>query len=266
LATQAKVLCEVKDEVMWITLNRPEKLNALDAEMRRGILSCLEDAEARDDVRVVVIRGSGKAFSAGADVSLLKSLSESSVESVTKSIEEIGIQRIGMFIRSMKKPVIAFVSGYCIGGGFEIVQYCDLVYATPDAVFSQGEINIGIIPGGGGTQMLPRLVGEKKAKELIFTGKRITAEEAKRLGIVNEVFESDKAEEELLKVISELKAKSPYTLALAKRAINTALEAPLSAGLSVERLLFINALTSDDGKEGVRAFIEKRKPVWRGRV
>jgi len=264
LATQVKVRCEVKEEVMWIILNRPEKLNALDAEMRREILSCLENAEARDDVRVVVIRGSGKAFSAGADVSLLKSLSESSVESATKSIEEIGIQRIGMFIRGMKKPVIAFVSGYCIGGGFEIVQYCDLVYATPDAAFSQGEVNVGIIPGGGGTQMLPRLIGEKRAKELIFTGKRITAEEAKRLGIVNDVFEGDRAEDELLKVISELRAKSPYTLALAKKAINNVLETPLSIGLAIERQLLVNALMSEDGREGVRAFIEKRKPVWRG--
>lgn len=263
--SERKVLCETKDGVYWITFNRPDKLNAMDLELRRELLQCLQDAESREDVRVVVVRGSGKAFSAGADISHLKMLSEMSLSDFDKMPKGFGITDIGTFIRNMSKPVIAMVHGYCVGGGMELIQYCDLVYATPDAVFFQGEINVGIIPGGGGTQLLPRLIGEKRAKEAIFTARRITAQEAKEWGLINEVCPHEKIEECVMKVVEEIKQRSPVAIALAKKAVNAALELPLSKGLEYESLMFQRALVSEDGKEGLRAFLEKRKPVYKGR-
>ena len=262
--SERRVLCELRDGVAWAVLNRPEKLNAMDLELRKELLQCLQEAERREDVRVVVIRGSGKAFSAGADISHLKMLSEMTLADFDK-LKGFGITDIGLFIRSMSKPVIAVVHGYCVGGGMELIQYCDLVYATTDAVFFQGEINVGIIPGGGGTQLLPRLIGEKRAKEAIFTARRITAQEAKEWGLVNEVRPPEKIDECVNKVVEEIKQRSPVAIALAKRAINAALELPLSKGLEYEALMFQRALVSEDGKEGLRAFLEKRKPVYKGR-
>jgi enoyl-CoA hydratase len=140
-----------------------------------------------------------------------------------------------------------------------------MVFASTDAVFFQGEINLGIIPGGGGTQLLPRLVGDKKARELIYTGRRLTAEEAKRLGLVNEVCQPEELEKCVMAVVEEIKQKSPLAIALAKKAINAVYELPLSKGLEYEQLMFQRALVSEDGKEGLRAFLEKRKPVFKGR-
>ncbi len=259
------VLCEIREEVGWIILNRPEKLNAIDLEMRRDILRCLQEAESRDDVRVVVIRGLGKAFSAGADVTYLKLLSEISFSEFEKLPKGFSIADIGMYIRNMSKPVIAMVHGYCVGGAMELIQYCDMVFASVDAVFFQGEINLGIIPGGGGTQLLPRLIGDKKARELIYTGRRLTAEEAYRLGLVNGVCSPEELEKCVQVVIDEIKQKSPLAVALAKRAINAVFELPLSKGLEYEQFLFQRALVSEDGKEGLRAFLEKRKPIFKGR-
>lgn len=263
--SESKVLCEHKDGVYWITLNRPEKLNAMDLEMRRGILQCLQEAESREDVRVVIIRGAGKAFSAGADASHLKMLAEMTLSDFERLPKGLGVSDIGMYIRNMSKPVIAVVHGYCVGGGMELIQFCDMVFASTDAVFFQGEINLGIIPGGGGTQLLPRIIGDKKARELIYTGRRLTAEEAKRLGLVNEICPPEELEKCVMAVVEDIKQKSPLAIALAKRAINAVYEMPLSKGLEYEQLMFQRALVSDDGKEGLRAFLEKRKPVFKGR-
>jgi len=254
------IKCEVRNDTMWITLNKPERLNAMDREMRESLLKCLMDAEDNSGVRFVVIRGSGRAFSSGADVSMLKEWVEEDPMVVHRGLGKYGVSTIGAFIRSMSKPVIAMVHGYCFGGGFELVQYCDLVYASEDAVFGQTEINLGIIPGGGGTQLLPRLVGEKKAKELVFLGRRITAREAKELGIINDVYPSDKLEEGVMGIIDELRKKSSSALALAKQAINAIYDEPLSSGLRLERALYIEALKTRDGKEGIMAFLEKRQP------
>ncbi len=263
--SESKVVCSYQDGVYWVTLNRPDKLNAMDIDMRRGILQCLQEAESRNDVRVVVIRGAGKAFSAGADASHLKMLSEITIADFEKLPKGLGVTDIGLYIRNMSKPVIAMVHGYCVGGGMELIQYCDMVFASTDAVFFQGEINLGIIPGGGGTQLLPRLVGDKKARELIYTGRRLTAEEAKRLGLVNEVCQPEELEKCVMAVVEEIKQKSPLAIALAKKAINAVYELPLSKGLEYEQLMFQRALVSEDGKEGLRAFLEKRKPVFKGR-
>ncbi|BDB99698.1 enoyl-CoA hydratase/isomerase family protein [Saccharolobus caldissimus] len=255
-----EVLCETKDNVMWISINRPEKLNALNTNVRLSIIKCLKEAEANQEVRVIVIKGVGKAFSAGADINDLRALSELSEEEIIKIRKDTGVSSIGTVIRSLSKPVIALVHGYCLGGGFELIQFCDLVYATEDAIFGQPEINIGIIPGGGGTQNLPRLIGEKKAKEFIFTGKRISAKEAFELGIINNIFHDlNEMENEVLKVINEIKAKSPKAIAAAKRAINITYEKPLSEGLKIERKLLAKVLKTNEAKQLMDSFIKKSK-------
>ncbi|MEM0276895.1 enoyl-CoA hydratase/isomerase family protein [Pyrobaculum sp.] len=263
--SDSKVLCEARDGVFWITLNRPDKLNAMDLEVRQNLLRCLQEAQSREDIRVVILRGAGKAFSAGADASHLKMLSEMTLSDFEKLPKGVGIADIGVYIREMSKPVIAMVHGYVVGGGMELIQFCDMVFASTDAVFFQGEINLGIIPGGGGTQLLPRLIGDKKARELIYTGRRLTAEEAAKLGLVNAVCTPEELEKCVMSVVEEIKQKSPLAVALAKKAINAVYELPLSKGLEYEQLLFQRALVSEDGKEGLRAFLEKRKPVFKGR-
>jgi len=184
-----KIIYEKKDGVAWITLNNPERYNALDAEMRAELKECLEDAANDQSIRVVVIKGSGKAFSAGAD---LKLFLEATPQTISEFLKKYGTGfAIGKIIREMPKPVIAVVHGYCLGGGFELACWCDLIIASEDAVFGQPEIRVGLIPGGGGTQLLTRIIGEKKAKELIFTGKRISAKELEKFGIINKVVPSD---------------------------------------------------------------------------
>ncbi|ACP54823.1 enoyl-CoA hydratase/isomerase family protein [Saccharolobus islandicus] len=255
-----EVMCETKDNVMWISINRPEKLNALNTNVRLSIIKCLKEAEANQEVRVIVIKGVGKVFSAGGDISDLRALSELSEEEIIKIRKDTGVSSIGSVIRNLSKPVIALVHGYCLGGGFELIQFCDLVYATEDAIFGQPEINIGIIPGGGGTQNLPRLIGEKKAKELIFTGKRISAKETFELGIINNIFHDlNDMENEVLKIINEIKAKSPKAIAAAKRAINITYEKPLSEGLKIERKLLAKVLKTNEAKQLMDSFIKKSK-------
>jgi len=182
-----------------------------------------------------------------------------------EELKELGtafvIERI---IREMPKPVIAMVHGYCLGGGFELAMSCDIVVASEDAKFGSPEIGIGLIPGGGGTQMLPRHVGEKKAKELIFTGDQITAREAAELGLVNRVVPPDKLEEAVEEILEKLKSKSPVALAAAKEAINASLELGLTHGIMYEAQVFSRLFSTKDQKEGARAFLEKRRPQWTG--
>jgi enoyl-CoA hydratase/carnithine racemase len=171
-------------------LDNPERYNALDYETREELKEALEDAAKDENIRAAVIRGSGKAFSAGADI---KAFLEWTTLKAMEVLKEVGTSLvISRIIREMPKPVIAAVHGYCLGGGFELAQACDIIIASEDAVFGQPEINVGLIPGGGGTQRLPRLIGEKKAKELIFTGDRVSAKDMAELGLVNKVVPPDK--------------------------------------------------------------------------
>ncbi|MGC8556025.1 MAG: enoyl-CoA hydratase/isomerase family protein [Conexivisphaera sp.] len=258
-----KIIYEKRDGVAWITLNNPERYNALEKSMRAELKAALEDAWRDDSVRAVVIRGSGKAFSAGGDI---KAMLEWTPTVAMRELKELGtafvIERI---IRDMPKPVIAMVHGYCLGGGFELAMACDLVVASSDAKFGSPEIGIGLIPGSGGTQMLPRHVGEKKAKELIFTGDQISAEEAARLGLVNRVVPPDGLQGAVEELLAKLKSKSPVALAAAKEAINASLELGLTQGIRYEAQVFSQLFSTEDQKEGARAFLEKRKPEWRGR-
>ena len=258
-----RIIYEKLDGVAWITLNYPERYNALDYEMRVELKEALEDAAKDENVRVVVIRGSGKAFSAGAD---LRKYIELDPVGVEKWLNEVGTSRvIAKIIREMPKPVIAAVHGYCLGGGFELAMACDLIVASEDAVFGQPEVNVGLIPGGGGTQLLPRIIGEKKAKELILTGDRVSAKELERLGLVNRVVPTDKLMDAVKEYVEKLKSKSPIIIAAAKEAVNAALETGLEEGLKLEGKIFALLFSTEDQKEGARAFLEKRKPVWKGR-
>ena len=252
----------VEDSVAWITLNRPDKRNALNTQMRKELLEALRLAEHDGHVRVVVLEGAGGNFCAGADLNELYSLTGLGIRQYHR---EVGTQLIAQYMQDMTKVVIAAVDGYCLGGGCEIIQGCDLVIATSRAVFGQTEVRVGLVPGGGATQRLPRYIGLRKAKELMFTGRMINAQEAERLGLVNMVVEPDKLREEVLKLAEEIKTKSPVIVALIKRAINTSQETHLSAGLEFEKEIHYFTWLTEDRAEGIKAFLEKRKPEFKGK-
>jgi enoyl-CoA hydratase/carnithine racemase len=254
------IVYEKKDNVAWITLNRPEVLNAQNNQMREELVQALEDARDDENIRIIVITGAGdRAFSAGADISEFPKLAPSDF------IKRVGRLRHYDLIRSIPKPVIAAVNGYALGGGCELAMACDIIIASENATFGQPEIRVGVIPGGGGTQLLPRLVGEKIAKEMIFTGKTITAQEAYRLGMINKVVPKEKLIEEVNVLIGELLKRSPIILALAKIAVNRAMETNLNEGLKSETDLFELCFSTEDQKEASKAFLEKRQPIFKGR-
>ncbi|HJW76366.1 MAG TPA: enoyl-CoA hydratase-related protein [Thermoleophilia bacterium] len=259
-AEYATILYEKSAHVAWITLNRPEVLNAQSDELRAEVVQALEQASFDDEVHVVVITGAGdKAFSAGADISQFPT--RYPIDVVTAKAR----RRPYEMIREMPKPVIAAVNGLALGGGCELVLACDIVIAADSAKFGQPEIRVGLIPGCGGSQVLPRLMGEKKAKELIFTGRMMTAEEAERYGIVNQVVPLAELREATEGFVADLLRNSPAILRIAKLAVNKSLETPLSVGMSYERDLFALCFGTDDQKEGAKAFLEKRKPTYEGR-
>lgn len=259
-AEYATILYEKSGSVAWITLNRPEVLNAQSDELRAEVVQALEQASLDDEVYVVVITGAGdKAFSAGADISQFPT--RYPIDVVTAKAR----RRPYETIREMPKPVIAAVNGLALGGGCELVLACDIVIAADSAKFGQPEIRVGLIPGCGGSQVLPRLMGEKKAKELIFTGRTMTAEEAERYGIVNQIVPLAELQEATERFVADLLRNSPAILRIAKLAVNKSLETPLSVGMSYERDLFALCFGTDDQKEGAKAFLEKRKPTYTGR-
>jgi enoyl-CoA hydratase/carnithine racemase len=259
-AEYATILYETADHAAWITLNRPEVLNAQSDELRAEVTQALERASLDDDVYVVVITGAGeKAFSAGADISQFPTRFPVDV------IAAKARRRPYETIREMPKPVIAAVNGLALGGGCELALACDLIIAADSAMFGQPEIRVGVIPGCGGTQILPRLIGEKRAKELIFTGRMMSAEEALGLGIVNQVVPLEDLRDTTEKLVRDLLRNSPVMLRMAKIAVNKSMETPLSVGMSYERDLFALCFGTDDQKEGANAFLEKRKPTYTGR-
>ncbi|MEM3641150.1 MAG: enoyl-CoA hydratase/isomerase family protein [Candidatus Bathyarchaeia archaeon] len=257
------VIYEKIDGVAWITLNNPEQHNALNYEMRKELKVALEDAGKDERVRIIVLKGSGKAFSAGADLRIYLELKPLEA---TNWLREVGTSLVlTKIIRNIPKPVVAAVHGYCLGGGFELTMGCDIIIASEEAIFGQTEVNVGLIPGGGGTQILPRLIGEKKAKELIFTGNMVSAKEMMELGLVNKVVPSNRLIDAVNEFAEKIKSKSPIIIAFAKEAINVSLETNLMEGLRYEALLFAQLFETEDQKEGARAFLEKRKPEWKGK-
>ncbi|BCV24590.1 enoyl-CoA hydratase-related protein [Gelria sp. Kuro-4] len=244
-----------------ITVNRPQVLNALNrqtlAELKATFLECEEDP----GVRAVIITGSGlKAFVAGADINELNGLPP--VEGL--KLMHLGQEVFGL-LEKMGTPSIAAVNGYALGGGCELAMACDLRIASTNAKFGQPEIKLGNIPGWGGTQRLPRLIGKTKAKELIYTGRFITAMEAERLGLVNKVVSPEELLLTAKELAREVAAMAPIAIKMAKAAIDQGTEAELAIGLSLEAQGVAMCLTTDDQKEGVRAFFEKRAPVFQGK-
>jgi len=255
------IIYEKKDNVAWITLNRPKVLNAQNDTVRSELASAVAKARHDDEIKVVVITGAGeKAFSAGADISQFVKWTAIDVLNTFKQ-EKRAIQQV----RELLKPVIAMVNGLALGGGCELAMACDMIIASENARFGQPEVNVGVIPGGGGTQILTRLVGEKMAKELVLTGGLISAQEALRIGLINRVVPKEKLKETVDEIISKLTTKSPAILKMAKIAVNKALESPLSVGMEGEKELFAMCFGTEDQKEGARAFLEKRKPQWSGK-
>jgi len=255
--SEEPILVETKDGVCWITLNRPDKLNSIDSKTMRKLFETIDEVGDDPDVRCVVIRGSGRAFSAGADVDELMKLAPEEAEEVSRKGHEVFMK-----ILRMPKPVIAAVNGYALGGGCELAAACDIRIASEKAKFGQPEIRLGIIPGWGGTQLLTRLVGVGKSMELLLTGRIIDAEEAYRIGLVNMVVAEDGFEEEVSKLARALAAGPPIALAEAKRLVN--LGGSLEVGLDEEAEAFGRLFSTGDSREGFKAFKEKRKPEFKG--
>jgi len=255
------IIYQKEKSVAWITFDRPEVLNAQNIGLLSEFQSTLEQSNKDDEVHVIVITGAGKkAFSAGADVTDFTNLYPIDFINMYK-----GVKRPYELIREIPKPVIAMVNGLALGGGCEIAMACDIIIASENAKFGLPEINVGLIPGGGGTQILPRLVGEKKAKELIFTGEFLSAQEALDFGLVNKVVPSEQLRETVDKLADKIKSKSPAILKIAKLAVNKSLETPFSVGVSSEMDFFAICCGTEDQKEGVKAFLEKRSPVYIGK-
>ncbi|MDG6920280.1 MAG: enoyl-CoA hydratase/isomerase family protein [Nitrososphaerota archaeon] len=242
-----------------ITINRPDAMNALSNKLVHELVSALTAFESDEDVRCLVIAGSERAFSAGADI---KEMADMSAVEMSMSGHFFPLwDKVGKY----PKPIVGALSGFVLGGGLELAMSLDVLVASETTQLGQPEINIGVIPGGGGTQRLTRAVGKYKAMEMILTGRRIGAEEAKGLGLVSRVVPKEAYLEEAKKVASEIASKSPVSVRLAKMAVNKAFEMGLSDGLDFERELFYLLFASEDAKEGMRAFLEKRKPDFKGK-
>jgi len=244
--------------VALLRLNRPDARNALSPELMEELAGALERLDPDPEVRCVVIAGSEKVFAAGADIKAM----------VERSFAEALRHPAASFWRrlaAIKTPMIAAVSGYALGGGCELALACDMIVAAEGAQFGQPEIDLGIIPGGGGTQRLARVLGKQRAMELVLTGRRFDAETASRLGLVNRVAANDAWLEEAMSLARAVAEKPPIAARLAKQAVIAAEETALSAGLETERRLYELAMATEDRVEGMRAFVEKREPEFEGK-
>jgi enoyl-CoA hydratase len=255
------IIYEKSEGLATITLNRPEAMNAFSKEVEGEIMQALEDIKNDETVHVVVLTGAGeKAFSAGADIKAMKGMNALKARELSLMGEKLCCS-----LENLEKPVIAAINGYALGGGLEVAMACDFRIASENARMGQTEINIGLIPGWGGTQRLTRLVGKTKAKELIFTGRMIDAKTAEQLGILNMVVPADKFKETVRQFAAELAQKAPVALKVAKALINKGADASLDAALAMEREGFGVVASTEDLQEGVSAFTEKRKPTFKGK-
>jgi enoyl-CoA hydratase len=252
------VLTERDGAIAVVSLNRPKQLNALSGPLMDQLVATLEKLDGDEEIRCIVLAGNERAFAAGADIA---ELAEGTPISMYAS------RRIDRWdaVHALRTPIVAAVSGYCLGGGCELAMLCDLIVASETARFGQPEINVGVFPGAGGTQRLPRAVGKAVAMDMILTGRMITADEAKALGLVARVVMKEAWLEEAKRAAREIAAKGPIAVRLAKEAVDASFESPLSAGLELERRAFYLARAAEDATEGLTAFVEKRKPEFRGR-
>jgi len=242
-----------------ITLSRPQAMNALNFKLVSELISALEDFEKDEEVRCLVMTGSERAFSAGADI---KEMADMTAVGMAMTNHFFPLwDKVGRY----PKPIVGALSGFVLGGGLELAMSLDVLVASETTQFGQPEIDIGVMPGGGGTQRLTRAVGKYKAMEMVLTGKRIGAEEAKTLGLVSRVVPKESYLEEAKRVANEVAAKSPVAVRLAKMAVNKAFQMGLTDGIDFERELFYLLFASEDKTEGMRAFMEKRRPEFKGK-
>jgi enoyl-CoA hydratase len=260
MSEQEVVLVEKSDHIATITINRPDKLNALDAQVIVTLAMALEQLRQDPDVRVALLTGAGeKAFIAGADISEFKG---------SPAVEQYRIMQTGDIYSAVErfpKPTIAMINGFCLGGGCEVAMACDIRIAGDKAKLGQPETNLGIIPAGGATQRLPRLVGQGHAMRLIYTGDIIDAAEAERIGLVDMVVPQDELKDHAMKLAGKIAQKSPASLQAAKETVRAAWQMPLDAGLRFEKSWFGLLFSTEDKEEGVTAFLEKRKPEFKGK-
>ncbi len=252
------ILVENIDRVALIRLNRPRAYNALNKELLTELMDALLKADEDNSIGAIMLTGSDKVFAAGADIS----------EMSDKSTAEMrDMDQISIFdkILGVTKPIVAVVSGFCLGGGAELAMSCDMIFASQSASFGQPEINLGVIPGAGGTQRLTLAVGKALAMEMILNDRRISADEALQAGLVSRVFPLDTYFENTLALVKEISIRAPLALAGCKKMVNLAYEESLKQGLVEERRAFYELFDTEDQKEGMQAFLEKRKPEWRGK-
>lgn len=241
-----------------IQINRPQALNALNQKVMTEMFEVLSSFDRDPEVRCILIHGNEQAFAAGADI---KEMADEGAVSMYLS-PYISLWDV---IYRTRKPIVAAVSGFALGGGCELAMVCDIILASESARFGQPEINIGALPGAGGTQRLTRAVGKSLAMEMVLTGRMLSAQEAKAAGLVSRVVPVEAYLKEATKLAEEIAAKSPVAARLAKQAVLASFEGPLAQGVETERLLFNLSFASEDQKEGMKAFVEKRKPEWKGR-
>jgi enoyl-CoA hydratase/carnithine racemase len=253
------LLTETQDGVRLIRLNRPEALNAFNNQLMNELTAELDAAEADASINCIVITGSDKAFAAGADIKEMASKSYAEVygeDFITRNWERV---------TRCRKPVIAAVAGFALGGGCEMAMMCDFIIAADNAKFGQPEINLGVSPGAGGTQRLTRFIGKSKAMDMILTARFMDAAEAERCGLVSRVVPLAELLDTAMAAAKKIAAMSPNAVKLTKEMVNAAYETPLSQGVMLERRLFHSLFAFEDQKEGMAAFVEKRKPVFKGR-
>ena len=259
MSEKNELLCVIEDYTGIITLNRPHVHNAISMNMRKLLGEMLDDINTNDDVRVVILTGSGQSFCSGVDLKERKGMFEKDV----RTLREKGPVN-QMKIINLTKPVIAAMCGNALAGGFELALACDLRVASDDAMFGLPETTLGIIPAGGGTQLLPRLVGDAQAREIIFTGRRIDAAKAKEIGLVNYVVPRDDVMTKAKELAGAMKYLSPTALKNAKKAVNRSREVGLTEGFSFEAQAYLTCIPTKDRVEALRAYAEKRKPIFTG--
>lgn len=255
--TYSAIKTEVHDRVGLIQINRPKVLNALNATVMQELSTALEDFDADPDIGAIVLTGDERAFAAGADIKEMAGAS---------AVDMIKADRIAIWdrIRNIKVPVIAAVSGWCLGGGHELAMGCDMIVASETAIFGQPEINLGVIPGAGGTQRLTRAVGKALAMEMVLNNRNLSADEALRYGLVNRVAPVELYLEIAIQLANEIAERAPLAIRFGKEAVNNAFESFLADGIADERRSFYFLFSTEDQKEGMQAFEEKRPAEWKG--
>lgn len=256
--TFKNILTTKEDQIGVVTLNRPNVLNALSHELMAELVAALEEFDRDEEVRAIVLTGNERAFAAGADI---KEMSDETTISIMLKDQFATWDRV----KNIKKPIVAAVSGFALGGGCELAMTCDMIVASESAQFGQPEINIGVIPGAGGTQRLTRCVGKYKAMEMILSGRSITAADAHEWGLVNKVVPVELYLEEAKNLAKEIAKKPPLAVRLAKEAVLKSFDSPISEGLNFERKNFYMLFSSADQKEGMKAFMDKRPAKYVGK-